>query len=283
MVAATATLGSANATALDGAQAAAGKGTVRVNVDRIARILWIAAAIVLGLGILREVVLHIIGTGTVLKDLRHFALDAEHSLPTWFESLSMATAAGLLTILAALSHRHDPVNRWHWTLLAFVFILMSMDEAVAIYEATMAPLRDWLKLSGFLYFSWVILAAPILIALAIFYIPFMFRLPWRTALRFAIAGAMFVGGAFGLEFVGGYFVSAGGFESLPIQDRRHLRGDARDHRYGAVRDHAHATPRRNRAGDAGRVRTLTTAFAAHREALAPQAPCRRLWAVADWP
>ena len=80
---------------IDGAQAAPGKGTVRMNVDRIARMLWlIAAAIVLGLGILREVVLQIIGTGTALKDLRHFALDAEHSLPTWFESLSMAVAAG---------------------------------------------------------------------------------------------------------------------------------------------------------------------------------------------
>ena len=216
MVAVTATLGTAGAT-IDGAQAAPGKGTVRMNVDGIARLLWLITAIVLGLGILREVVLEIVGTGTALKDLRHFALDAEHSLPTWFESLSMAVAAGLLAILAALSHRHDPLNRWHWTLLALVFILMSMDEAVAFHEATMTPLRDWLKLSGFLYFSWVILAAPILIALAIFYIPFLLRLPWRTSLRFAIAGAMFIGGAFGLEFVGGYFVSVGGFESLPYK------------------------------------------------------------------
>jgi hypothetical protein len=154
---------------------------------------------VLGLGILREVVLEIVGTGTALK---------------WFESLAMAVASGLLAIIAALSHRHDPANRWHWTLLALVFILLSMDEAVAFHEATMAPLREALKLSGFLYFSWVILAAPILLALALFYAPFMLRLPRRTALRFAIAGTMFVAGAFGLEFVGGYFVSAAGFESL---------------------------------------------------------------------
>lgn len=200
-----------------GAEAPPAPGTLRMNVHRIARLLWLATAIVLGLGILREGVLEIVGTGTVLKDLRHFALDAEHSLPTWFESLIMATASALLAIMAVLSRRHDPQNRWHWTLLALVFILMSMDEAVSFHEATMAPLRETFKLSGFLYFSWVILAAPILIVLAIFYIPFMLRLPRRTALRFAIAGAMFVGGAFGLEFVGGYFVSAGGFESLPYK------------------------------------------------------------------
>jgi hypothetical protein len=217
MVAATATLGTAGAPAIDGMQTVPGKGTVWLNVDRIARILWIATAIVLGLGILREVVLEIVGTGTVLKDLRHFALDAEHSLPTWFESLSMAVASGLLAIMAALSHRHDPVNRWHWTLLAVVFILLSMDEAVAFHEATMTPLREALKLTGFLHFSWVILAAPILLALAIFYVPFLFRLPWRTALRFTIAGAMFVGGAFGLELVGGYFASTAGMESLPYK------------------------------------------------------------------
>jgi hypothetical protein len=214
MVAATATLAPGRTAGMAGAPAATGRDTLRLNTRRITRLFWLATAIVLGLGILREVVLEYIGTDTVLKDLRHFALDAEHSLPTWFESLAMAVAAGLLAILAALSHRHDPVNRWHWTLLAVVFILMSMDEAVAFHEATMAPLRDWLKLGGFLYFSWVILAAPILIALAIFYIPFLMRLPWRTALRFTIAGAMFVGGAFGLEFVGGYLVSVGGWDSL---------------------------------------------------------------------
>lgn len=195
----------------------AGPGIVPLDICKIATLLWLATAIVLGLGILREVIVHIIGTETALKDLRHFALDAEHSLPAWYESFTMAAASGLLAIMAALSRHHDPRNRLPWLVLAGAFILMSIDEVVSFHEVSIAPLRNALNLSGFLYFSWVIIAAPVLLALAVFFIPFMLRLPRRTAVRFFVAGAMFVGGAFGLEFVGGYYVSTGGFESLPYK------------------------------------------------------------------
>jgi len=179
----------------------------------VTRLLWVAAAIIIGLGLLREVTLHIIGTETALKDLRHFAFDAEHSLPTWFEALVMAAASALLAILAALSSGRDPENRFHWSLLAVVFLLLSIDEAVAFHETTVAPLRQALNLTtGFLYFSWVIIAAPLLLATGIYFIPFLLRLPRPTAIRFAIAGGLFVAGAFGLEFVGGYLYSKGGFD-----------------------------------------------------------------------
>ena len=192
-----------------------GPGVVPLDVRRVSACLWIATAIVLGLGILREVAVHFLGTATVLRDLRHFALDSEHSLPAWYESLTMATASALLAIIAVLARHHDARNRTAWMLLAVVFL--SIDESVSFHEVTITPLRNAFHLSGFLYFSWVILAAPVLVVLSIIFIPFLLRLPRHTAARFAIAGGLFVGGAFGLELVGGYFVSTGGFESVPYK------------------------------------------------------------------
>jgi len=194
-----------------------GRGVVPFDVRRVSACLWIATAIVLGLGILREFTVHFLGTATVLRDLRHFALDSEHSLPAWYESLTMAMASALLAIIAVLARHRDARNRAAWTLLAVVFLLMSIDESVSFHEVTITPLRNAFHLSGFLYFSWVVLAAPVLIVLSIIFIPFLLRLPRHTAARFAIAGGLFVGGAFGLEFVGGYFVSTGGFESVPYK------------------------------------------------------------------
>jgi hypothetical protein len=57
----------------------------------------------------------------------------------------------------------------------------------------------------------------LLVALAIYFVPFMLRLPRPTAVRFFIAGAIFVSGAFGMEFIGGYFVSIGGEDYLPYR------------------------------------------------------------------
>jgi hypothetical protein len=194
-----------------------GGATLQVDVGKIGSVLWLATIIVLGFAIMREVIIHVVGVETVLRDLRHFALDAERSLPAWYESLMMAAASALLAVIAALSRYRDPRNRLQWTLLAAIFILMSMDEIVSFHEITIEPMRNAFQLTGFLHFAWVILAAPVLAALALFFIPFMLRLPLRTAIRFVIAGGLFVAGAFGLEFVGGYFASSSGVESIPYK------------------------------------------------------------------
>lgn len=192
-------------------------GAMSLDIRKIATMLWIATVVVLALGILREAMVHLVGTGTALRDLRHFALDSEQSLPAWYESLLMAAASGLLAVIATLARHHDRRNRLPWALLAVVFLLMSMDEVVSFHEVTMEPLRNAFKLTDFFYFAWVIIAAPLLVVFAVYFLPFLLRLPRRTAVRFFIAGGLFVGGAFGLEFVGGHYVTLGGFESLPYK------------------------------------------------------------------
>ena len=189
--------------------------SIGVDVRRMATALWLCAIVVLTLGILREIVMPIIGPDTPLQDLRQIGLDTEHSLPVWYESMAMALASLLLAVCARMSRRTDRENRLHWAALAVIFLLFSVDELVAVHEVTMAPLREAFGFGGLLYFSWVVIAAPLLVAAGMFFLPFLLRLPRRFMWSFCTAGAVFVCGAFGLEMVGGYFYESGGSGYLP--------------------------------------------------------------------
>lgn len=59
----------------------------------------------------------------------------------------------------------------------------------------------------------MVIAAPLLLLVGILFAPFLRRLPRAIFLRFLTAGLLFVGGAFGLELVGGHYVSSLGFGS----------------------------------------------------------------------
>jgi hypothetical protein len=193
---------------------AAPSAELSLDLRRAIGFVWALALTAIALGILREIILPLIGTETVLQDLRHIAFDAEHSLPAWCESLLMAIAALLLFICSHVCSTDTGRFRIYWRALAVAFLLMSMDEAIAIHEVTMAPLRSAFGFHGLLYYAWVVPAAPILVAIAVLFIPFLRHLPPGVALRFAACGGLFVFGAFGLEFLGGYFFDTQGAESL---------------------------------------------------------------------
>ncbi len=188
-----------------------------VDIRRLILLLQIFVALIIGLGIVREIVIEFVGTETVLKDLRHFALDAERNLDSWYDSISMMMSSLLLFLLAGLSHRFDRPNRLHWTILAIIFLAMSIDATVSFHEVTVAPLRKALDLGGIFYFSWVLLATPFVLGVGLYFIPFLFRLPRKTAIRFVVAGLVFVGGALGTEFLCGYLATTAGMESLPYR------------------------------------------------------------------
>lgn len=177
----------------------------------VGRVIWTASAVVIALGVLREVLIFLIGTETILEDLRQFAMDAEHCLPAWYESTLMVIAAGLLAVSAKTTSRRG--DRVLWMILAAIFVAFSIDESVSFHEVAIDPIRSAFDLSGALYFSWVVAAAPLLVIFLLAFSGFLVRLPTQTAIGFIIAGTVFVAGAFGMELVGGYLVSEQGFDS----------------------------------------------------------------------
>ena len=189
--------------------------TLRLDLWRLGHLLVVASAVIFALGVGRELIIGQIGTETPLQDLRHFALDSERSLPAWYSSLLMVGCAVLLFCTARLTRQDGGRDVLRWSLLALIFLVMSIDEAVSFHEVLIEPLRNGLGTSGIFYFAWVIPGSVIVGLLGLYFLPFLFRLTTRSAVLFAAAGAIYVGGALGLELIGGSLADAYGIESTP--------------------------------------------------------------------
>jgi hypothetical protein len=177
---------------------------VSISSKGIELALWTASAAVIGFGILDQILRRTRGMTSYLEMLPSFNFNAESSIPAWYSSMLMAAAALLLLAIAASAE-----GRHHWRALAVVFFYLSADEAIAIHERLVVPIREALGLSGFLYFSWVVAAAPLLVLGALYFHPLVKSLPAPIRMQVIVSGTVFVVGAFGFELVGGYVTSAG--------------------------------------------------------------------------
>ena len=75
-------------------------------------------------------------------------------------------------------------------------------------------MNAWFDLSGVLYFGWVIPAAILVSVFVLSYRRFLEDLPRITRFRFIRAGAVFVGGAMGVELILGYWTELHGIDNL---------------------------------------------------------------------
>ncbi len=135
------------------------------------------------------------------------SLSYEGNLPTWY-------AAGLLWTaglgLGQCGRRHVGPDRLRWFALAGIFMLLSLDEAIELHE----HLGGDAQRHGVLYFSWVLPGALLTGSFALAYLGFWRRLPPPTRRDFALAFALFVGGALGMELPLGAWTEVHGDENL---------------------------------------------------------------------
>ena len=143
-----------------------------------------------------------------------FDFDAENTVPAWYSSAALLFSSAMLALIALATRQNGGRYFWHWVVLAATFLLMSLDESASMHEILIVPLRRRLGTGGMLYFAWVIPAFFVVGIFALSYLGFLWHLPRRSAMLFIAAGAMFVGGALGLELVGGALVESQGFDSI---------------------------------------------------------------------
>jgi hypothetical protein len=134
-----------------------------------------------------------------------FDVDSESNLPTWYSSVALLLCGLLLAIIAALKKQEGDRFAFHWKVLSFIFLFLSLDEVVGIHELPIAPLRQALHASGFFYFAWVIPGAILVLFFVLAYLKFLAHLPAKTRYMFFLAGLVFVGGALGAETLSGYY------------------------------------------------------------------------------
>ena len=144
-----------------------------------------------------------------------FRLDSEGNIPTFYSASTLLLCSALLAIIAFAKKKEDAPYRLHWKALSIIFLFMSLDEASALHEMTIEPLRSALSAGGFLYLTWVVLGTVFVLILVLAYLRFLADLPRKTRNLFLVAGAIFVGGALGMEMIGGYYVSPYAGQSVP--------------------------------------------------------------------
>jgi hypothetical protein len=142
-----------------------------------------------------------------------FDLNGEMNLPGWYGSVLLLTAAAVLAVIAAGHRTRGEAYRW-WLVLAFLFLGLSIEETAAVKDFFTPPLRRMLGLGGPLYFAWVIPGALFVLAMGLIFLRFLIRLDVRTRIGFFVAGTVYVGGALGMELVGGYLTDTGGQATL---------------------------------------------------------------------
>jgi len=148
-------------------------------------------------------------TGRMPQDVKlayMFYLDGERNFPTAFSVFLLLSASALLTLTTALERRRRaPIL--HWSVLALGFLAMAFDEGWSFHERLNAPVRAALggRDLGIYYYAWVAPALGLVAVLGVFFLRFLWRLPARTRWQFLIAGAIYVGGAVGIELLEGRF------------------------------------------------------------------------------
>jgi hypothetical protein len=139
-----------------------------------------------------------------------FDLDSEHNIPTLFASACLLGCAALLALIAHADQCQSYGHAHYWRLLSLAFLGLAADEVLVLHEQINTPLRNWLGVGGALHFAWVIPYGLGLLVLLSLGIGFIRRLPNRSRLLFGSAGALYVGGALGMELLGAHIVSTQG-------------------------------------------------------------------------
>lgn len=142
-----------------------------------------------------------------------FILDAETNLPTFAAFCLIVFNAQLLSVIAfgAISTRR--AWRWHWVLLALVFVAMAFDEAASLHEKVSGLVRPALPDVALLHFAWVVPAGLFVGVFGLSMLRFVLVLPEPVRRMVILSGAIFVAGALGVEMLGGVAARSWGMGS----------------------------------------------------------------------
>jgi len=187
---------------------------INFNSKAILKIIILIVFCLVIVSSLGQIYSYVLAAGTQGKLVSLFNLDAEASIPTIYSSFSLLLCSMLLAIIA--KSKHDDGNRYrhHWKILSFIFLYLAIDEGAKIHEISIDITRRLLNTSGFLHFAWVIPAIILFSIFALVYLRFTLSLPNSTRFLFIFAAAIFVGGAVGIEMIGGQFVTLEGKSNL---------------------------------------------------------------------
>ncbi|MCE9536409.1 MAG: hypothetical protein K8R65_08370 [Nitrospirae bacterium] len=183
---------------------------------KITLVLGIAALLLVLASVTGQLLKYIGGHEFVHGLVRLFYVDYENTVPSFFAATLLLMAAFLLALIATLKQAGQATYRFQWALLSFTFLFMSIDEAASIHELLSGPVRIVLgqQASGVFLFAWVIPGIAIAMIFGLSYLQFLLHLPRKTRRNVILAATLYLGGAIGMELIGGRYADVNGMENL---------------------------------------------------------------------
>jgi hypothetical protein len=143
-----------------------------------------------------------------------FDLDQEWNFPTVYSTLLLLIASALLALIAAERLRAGASDFRYWIVLSAIFCFFGFDEVFSFHNSAKHLVPLWFKHVGLFRLRWdlrwIVIGIPATILIGLFFVPFIRRLPRRTAFGIVVAGIVYVGAALGLEVVGGWWIGKHG-------------------------------------------------------------------------
>lgn len=185
---------------------------VLINSRQIKLVVALASTAIWVIGVFRVLWLGLVGNETVLRNMGKLDLDSDLTLPSWYSSLMLALSALLLFLVARSVVAGSKRDALKWGFLALIFVALSMDEAIAIHEMSLQPIRNAVDLPAIFTFGWIPFAMVFVLALAVVYVPFLLRMPRPLAIGMLLSAVIYVFGVIGMGMVNGFLFSAYGEE-----------------------------------------------------------------------
>lgn len=175
---------------------------ITVSLRSLKRILIGVFLVLAAAGLVAEYWHYVVKSQSEL--IYYFSLSEEKNFPTWWSSMLLLACAFVLWGIGATKSRNALEFKRHWTVLAAIFCFMSIDELVQIHEwfSSIPGLPD---LEGAAFYGWVVPVGILVAVFALSYLKFLLHLPPSSRRKVAIAGAVYVGGALGVELLLGVY------------------------------------------------------------------------------
>jgi hypothetical protein len=185
---------------------------ISLNPSAIARTLGAVAFLLVLASIGGQFSTFVLGHNYLKGLVPLFYLDNEQNIPTYFSVLLMLFAALLLAVITVLDGKQRIPYVSKWAILSFGFLFMAFDEAIQVHERLILPIRTLLgdRNLGVFYFAWVIPGIALVLVLGLFFLRFLLQLLATTRLRFLMAATLYIGGAIGVELIGGRYAELHG-------------------------------------------------------------------------
>lgn len=189
---------------------------ISLKPSTIARILGAVACLLVLASIGGQFSKFVLGHDTLNWLVRLFYVDMEKNIPTFFSVLLLIFSSLLLAIITLINRKKRTVHVLKWAILSSGFMYLAYDEAFQVHEKLIKPIRILLGGDnlGVFYFAWVIPGIALVLVLALFFLRFMLHLPTKTRLSFLVAVILFIGGAIGVELIGGRYAELNGTQNL---------------------------------------------------------------------